>query len=106
VLRIAEISRKKYLFYLFLALITSGAFWWISDSPLNALAILLMFMLCGAVEFICDLRGYFGAPTAHTKVGLVRKVIGYLIGTFIFMVLFVAVMRLLQYVLKLIGINL
>ncbi len=103
--RLAEINRRKYLVYLILILLTTGAFWWISSSIANALAIFLMFMFCGAVELICDLRGYFGEVVVHPKIGLLRKVVGYFIGTFIFVVLGLATLRLIRYALSLIGIS-
>ncbi len=103
--RLSEINPTKYGLYLLLALITSGAFWWISGSIANAMAIMLLLFFAVTVELVYDLRGYFGAVTAHARVGLVRKIIGYLIGTFIFVVLGLAVLRLVRYVLKQIGIS-
>jgi hypothetical protein len=103
--RLAEINLTKYVLYLLFALITSGAFWWISGSLANALAIMLLLLFAVTVELVCDLRGYFGAVTARPKIGLVRKAIGYLIGTFIFVVLGLALLRLMRYVLKLVGIS-
>lgn len=90
------LSKKKYLIYCILMVISSALFGILKRDVSSVIFLIALFLFIIIVDLFFDLLGYFKDTEETKKTPIGKRILGYIIGTIIFIMVGIILLRIVE----------